>query len=170
MRATRIGSRTALALGLTVLAASPAAARQERDGPERETGAAALEAFGALVVGEWQSEGSRHEFSWGVGRRAIHSRSWFGDPGSWTLVSEGFWYWDPGEGTIRGRTVAIDMGIDLFEHRSRVDGRSVVSDLVSHGDFGGVYVERWTFDDAGYDWVLEQDGARVMGARYTKVH
>jgi hypothetical protein len=32
-----------------------------------------------------------------------------------------------------------------------------------------VYVERWSFDDGGYDWVLEQDGAQVMGSRYTKL-
>ncbi len=140
---------------------SPAAGQQQDSSTE-------LEAFGALVVGQWDADGSRHEFTWGVGRRVVRSQSWFGDGDEWTLVSEGWWYWDPVEETIRGQTVAENMGIDLFEHRSRVEGRVIVSGLVSHGDFGGVYVERWTFDDRGYDWVLEQDDQPVMAARYTR--
>lgn len=150
---------TAGALGLLI--ATPAASQQP-------VGPIALEAFGSLVMGQWQAPGSRHEFTWGVGRRVIRSQSWFGEGGEWTLVSEGWWYWDPVDETVRGQTVAIDMGVDLFEHRSRVEGRAIVSDLVSHGDFGGVYVERWTFDDTGYDWVLEQDGQPMMEARYTR--
>ena len=63
----------------------------------------------------------------------------------------------------------MNMGIDLFEHRSRVEGSVIVSDLVSHGELGGVYVELWAFDDDGYTWSLEQDGAQVMGARYVRV-
>ena len=150
---------TAGALGL--LLASPGASQQP-------VGPTALEAFGSLVEGRWEAAGSRHEFTWGVGRRVIRSQSWFGEADEWTLVSEGWWYWDPVDETVRGQTIAVDMGVDLFEHRSRVEGRIIISDLVSHGNFGGVYVERWMFDDDGYDWVLEQDGQPVMGARYTR--
>ena len=152
-----------LALVLSVLLGPSSVSAQQDAGP------AALEAFGALVVGEWTSEGSRHEFTWGVGRQVIRSQSWFGEAQSWTLVSEGWWYWDPSEESIRGQTVAVNMGIDLFEHRSRVEGSEVVSDLVSHGEFGGEFVERWTFDDSGYDWILEQNGQRVMESRYTRL-
>ncbi len=161
MRPVPFARRLAAAGALGVVLAAPVAGQQ----PE---GPAALEAFGALVAGQWESPGSRHEFTWGVGRQVVRSRSWFAEGDEWTLVSEGWWYWDPDGETVRGQTVAVNMGVDLFEHRSRIEGRTVVSDLVSHGDFGGVYVERWTFDDDGYDWVLEQDGARVMGARYTR--
>jgi hypothetical protein len=127
-----------------------------------------LAAFGALIVGTWEADGSRHEFTWGVGHQVLRSRSWFAEGDAWTLVSEGWWYWDPAEQTIRGQTVAVNMGIDLFEHRSRVEGSVIVSDLVSHGELGGVYVERWAFGDDGYSWALEQDGAHVMGARYVR--
>lgn len=146
----------------SALGTAPLSARQPTDQTP-------LEAFGALVIGEWVSGDSRHEFSWGVGRRVVRSQSWSGGPGAWTLVAEGWWYWDPSDQIVRGQTVAIDMGVDLFEHRSRVDGRTIVSALESHGQFGGLYVERWTFDDSGYDWILEQNGQRVMESRYTRL-
>ena len=147
---------------LTLVCAQPAS-------PQSAAASNSLMAFGALIVGTWEGAGSRHEFTWGVGRQLLRSQSWFGEGEAWTLVSEGWLYWDPGEQTIRGQTIAVNMGIDLFEHRSRVEGSVIVSDLVSHGELGGVYVELWAFDDDGYTWSLEQDGAQVMGARYVRV-
>jgi hypothetical protein len=152
-----------------------AAAVLDPGGAEAQTvagaddGAEALAAFGALVVGQWASDSSRHEFEWGVGNQVIKSTSHALDGDAWVVVSEGWWYWDPADETVRGTTVAVGMGIDLFEHRSRVHENEVVHDLVSYGDFGGVYVERWTFDADGYTWALEQDGERLMGGAYRRL-
>lgn len=105
--------------------------------PGGAAGQTPLDDFAARVLGSWEGDDSRHEFTWGVGQRVVRSRSWFADGNGWTLVSEGWWYWDPAEESIRGQTVAVGMGIDLFEYRSRIEGETIVHDLVSHGEFGG---------------------------------
>jgi hypothetical protein len=165
-RASWTGALVALLL-LQVHAAGSALHAQSA--PAADSDGGALVDFGALVVGRWETEDSRHDFAWGVGERVLRSTSYAADGDHWVIVSEGWWYWDPGEGTIRGQTVAVGMGIDLFEYRSRVSGSEVVHDLVSHGEFGGVFVERWTFDEAGYSWTLEQDGERIMGGAFRRI-
>lgn len=135
----------------------------------QDTGPTPLSAFGDRMVGTWEAEDSKHVFEWGVGERVLKSHSYFSDNEDWVLVSEGMWYWDPGVESIRGVTVAIGMPVELFEYTSRIAGREVVHDLVSHGEMGGRYVERWLFTDDGYDWALEQDGERVMGGSFQRV-
>jgi len=131
-----------------------------------------LETFGALAVGEWNAPDSRHVLEWGVGRKIIHSRSYFLSGQEWVLVSEGIWYEDPSGSGVRGVSVAIEMPVDLFEYHSEVRGEAIVHRLVSYGAMGGEYRETWQFDDEGYRWTLEQDkdGAlqRVMGGAYRR--
>ena len=145
------------ALALLV-ARAPGATAQESE----------LEAYGDLVVGTWEADDSRHDFAWGVGSQVVKSTGYALDGAEWVIVSEGWWYWDPSEQTIRGQTVAVGMGIDLFEHRTRVEGDRIVHDLIAHGEMGGTFVERWTFDGEGYTWSLEQNGARLMGGAYRR--
>ena len=140
------------------------------DEPEAET---SLAAFGELIVGEWEGDGSRHVHEWGVGHKVIRSRSYFQAEGEWMLVSEGMWFWDADEQTVRGVTVAVGMPAELFLYRSTVRGNEVVHDLVARGPAGGRFVERWLFDGGGYEWSLEQeqDGKpqRLMGGAYRRV-
>ena len=61
-----------------------------------------LAPFTRLVGGTWHMDDSKHEFFWQVGRKAIGNRSYFMVDGEYQLVSEGAWYWHPGEGVLRG--------------------------------------------------------------------
>jgi hypothetical protein len=134
--------------------------------------ASPLDAFGALVVGEWEAEDSRHVLEWGVGQRTIRSRSYHKSGEGWTLVGEGMWFWDASQKTIRGVVVAIGMPVELFEYRSEVRGREIVHDLVAQGPAGGEYVERWAFVGDEYRWSLEveKDGnpEQLMGGGYRR--
>ena len=147
-------------LALPVLAAAPGPVSGQSD---------ALAAFGARMIGTWEAADSRHVFEWGVGARVVKSSSYFPRNGEWELVSEGIWFWDPSIESVRGITVAVGMPVELFEYTSTVGTNELIHDLVSHGEMGGTYVERWRFTDDGYDWTLEQDGERLMGGTYRRV-
>lgn len=157
------------ALSASTLLASPSsvAAQEPGGGPGDDAATSALARFGERMVGTWEGDGSRHVFEWGVDRRAIRSRSY--GPDGESLVSEGFWFWDPEDRVIRGRVVATGMGIDLFEYTTRVEDDRIVHDLTTHGAMAGEFVERWVFEDDGYRWSLEQDGEALMGGRYVRV-
>jgi len=130
-----------------------------------------MEAFGELVVGEWETEDSRHLLEWGVGRRVVRSTSYFKSDGEWVLVSEGMWFWDARQETIRGIVVATGMPVELFEYRSEVRGEEIVHDLVAHGEAGGRYVERWRFSGGEYRWTLEEpkEGTAIMDGVYRRL-
>lgn len=152
---------TILVMTVVSGAGAPIAAQNAAEG---------LAGFGRLVTGEWVANDSRHRFEWGVGGQVIHSKSYFPGDDGWVLVSEGMWYWDPAARAIRGVVVAIDMPVTLFEYRTRVEGETVVHDLVSHGEMGGRYEERWAFDASGYRWTLRSSPGdeRIMGGRYER--
>ena len=160
----RFGIRTAAYLCLGALTVGSAVAQ--------ETPTTPLEAFGALAVGEWDASDSRHVLEWGVGRKIIHSKSYFRSGEQWTLVSEGIWYANPSGNGVLGLAVAIEMPVDLFEYHSEIRGDTIVHQLVSHGAMGGKYLETWQFVGDGYRWELEQDKdgvmQRVMGGAYRR--
>lgn len=168
MRST-VAALLVAGLSSTGLLASPssAAAQSSGGGAGEDAATAALARFGERMVGAWEGDGSRHVFEWAVDRRAVHSRSYAADGES--LVSEGFWFWDPVDAVIRGRVVATGMGIDLFEYTTRVGEDEIVHDLTTHGPMGGDFVERWVFEDDGYRWSLEQAGETLMGGSYVRV-
>ncbi len=151
------------ALSIAVATATPVSAQLSMSSDP-------LADFGATMVGSWEADGSRHVFEWGVGGRVLKSTSYASDGDGWVVTSEGWWYWDPVAEAVRGTTVAIGMGIDLFEHTVRMmKADEIVHDLVAYGPMGGTYVERWTFEPDGYPCALEQDGSRLMGGRYQRV-
>lgn len=116
-----------------------------------------LAPFERLVGGQWHLEGSYQEFEWGVGKRSVKSRSYFVADGKPTLVSEGIWFWHPGEKQIKGYFTAIDIPFQLFDYTTRFEGNRMVSDLHSYAGNGSrrVYVETWEFkDDKRYEWKL----------------
>ena len=132
-----------------------------------------LDALGALVVGEWEAEDSRHVLEWGVGQRVIRSRSYHKSEQGWTLVGEGMWFWDAKQSTIRGVVVAIGMPVDLFDYRSEVRDGEIVHKLSAQGPAGGEFVERWIFADNEYRWSLEVqnkgEAEAIMGGAYQRV-
>ena len=129
-----------------------------------------LEAFGALVVGEWEAEDSRHVLEWGVARKVVRSSSYFKVEGEWTLVSEGLWFWDARQEQVRGVAVATGMPVELFEYRSKIRENEVVHELDAQGPAGGKFVERWKFGGGEYRWTLEspQGGEPIMGGTFQR--
>ena len=116
-----------------------------------------LAKFDRLVGGQWHIEGSYQEFEWGVGRRSVIARSYFLVQGEPKLVSEGIWYWHPQEKRIRGIFTAIDMPVELFEHTTRFEGNSLVSELAAYDAEGtkSTYTEMWEFvDESHFVWTL----------------
>lgn len=103
--------------------------------------------------------------------KAIRSKGYFLVDGTWKLVSEGLWYWDPDAHTIRSVVVAIDMPVEHFEYRSRVEGDRIVHDLQVFGPEPGRFIEVWSFDGDEYTYWLERPGGggeRLLGGSFRK--
>ena len=110
-----------------------------------------------------------------MGRRSVRARGYFLVEGAAELVSEGAWFWHPGEGQVRGYFTASGMPAALFDYRTRFEGNTMVHDLRSYGANGeeAAYIETWEFlDDARYVWrLLRQtpDGPKEeMSGTYTR--
>jgi hypothetical protein len=156
----------------TFLVASPG--RAESSGAEQLAGNP-LMPFERLIGGEWHLEGSYQEFEWGVGRKSVKSRSYFMVDGSPKLVSEGIWFWHPGEKEIKGVFTAIHMPVTFFDYTTRFEDKKMVNDLRSYDSNGNemVYAETWDFkDDMHFVWKLlskTPDGLKEeMGGTYTR--
>ena len=134
-----------------------------------------LQPFERLIGGTWELEGSTQEFEWGVGRKFVVSRSYFIVDGNPRKVSEGFWYWHPGEKEIRGVFVAIDMPVQLFDYTTRFEGGKMISRLRSYTTGGeeSVYTEIFHFKiDGQYEWSLyegsDEGQAKAMGGTFIR--
>ena len=134
-----------------------------------------LAPFERLIGGQWHLEGSYSEFEWGLGRQSVITRSYFVVEGEPKLVSEGFWYWHPGEQAIKGAFTAIDMPVVFFDYTVRFEGDMMVADLVGYDAAGAAssYIETWEFtDDTHYVWKLfseTPDGPQeVMGGTFDR--
>ena len=132
-----------------------------------------LAPFERLMGGEWHLEDSYQSFEWGVGRQSVRARSYFLADGTAKLVSEGFWYWHPGEKRIRGVFSAIDMPVTLFDYVTRFEGDTMVSELTAYDAAGNPdrYVETWHFvGERAFEWTLrgESGGEPLMGGTYQR--
>jgi hypothetical protein len=121
-----------------------------------------LQPFERLIGGQWvfESGDAYHVFEWGLARRSVRSRSYFVTPEGDKLVSEGTWFWHPGEQAIKGYATAIEMGIDVFEYTTRFEGDVAIHDLRAWGLMAGdsPLLETWTFTDSDhYRWELSED-------------
>lgn len=166
-------ARLALILLATVLLAPATVVSETGEIPQTATNA--LSDFERLIGSQWHLEGSYQEFEWGVGQRSVKARSYFVIDGAPRLVSEGIWYWHPGEESIKGVFTAINMPVDVFEYRTRFEGNKLISELAAYDASGmrTAYIETWEFtDDAHFTWSLfleTADGPRKeMGGIYTK--
>jgi len=129
-----------------------------------------LAEFDRLVGGQWwMGDDSYHEFEWGLDRQMVKTRSYVVTDGEPKLVSEGVWFWHPGEGAIRGYHVAIEMPVSFFDYTTRFEGDTMISELDSFGEMGDSYEETFEFTSPSeYVWTLMQSGERVMGGTYER--
>ena len=129
-----------------------------------------------LVGGSWYlGEDSYHTFELGVGGQSVTSKSYFVLPDGDKLVSEGAFFYHPGEDVVKGYVVAVDMGLDLFEYSVEARADTLLMDLKTFGPQAGETPlrETWVFtDDDHYVWTLFQQGdggwERLMGGTYQR--
>ena len=131
--------------------------------------------FERLVGGCWRLENTCQAFEFGLDRRRVSARSLSQTPEGQRIVSEGAWFHHPGEGVFVGYFVARDMGIELFEYRTRFEGEVMISDVIAWSRDGQrqTYREHWTFtDEDHYLWELFEVGPdatqRVMQGIFTR--
>jgi hypothetical protein len=134
-----------------------------------------LEPFERLVGGAWYFGDSYHVFEWGVGQRAVNTRSYFLLDGEPKLVSQGVWFWHPGEQVIKGFAVATDMPVEFFEMTTEFANDRLVSELKAYsGDaLAAEFVETWEFvGEDRYVWTLLEKTAdglvRAGGGDYER--
>ena len=162
----------ALLLGSLALWAPQLAAQSSMDGPSVEN---PLAPFQRLVGAQWHLGGSYQEFEWGVGGRSVRSRSYSVVGGEAQSVSEGSWFWHPGEKVLKGYFTAVEMPAEFFDYTTTFEGEKMVNDLRAYDAFGNqeAFVETWEFiDEDRYLWKLFQktpDGlAEIMSGTYSR--
>ena len=87
------------------------------------------------------------------------------------LVSEGSWFWHPGEKMIKGFFTAINMPVDFFEYTTETKDGKIVSALDSYDSTGNKmsYTEVLEFTGKHtYQWSLLQGDATVMGGTFER--
>lgn len=85
----------------------------------------------APFVGAWQAGDSVQVLRWGPGRQSVHAVSYRQTGDSRRPVSEGLWYWHPGQSAIRGVFTAIEMPVSLFLYETRFDSDRLVAELTA---------------------------------------
>ncbi len=116
-----------------------------------------LASFSKLIGGEWQLGDSYQVFDWGVGKMSVNSKSYLIMEGSPRLVSEGSWFWHPGENKIKGYFTAIGMPAVLFDYSTKFEASKMVNSLITYTATGKreAYTELWEFvDENSYKWTL----------------
>jgi hypothetical protein len=102
-------------------------------------------------------QGSVQSLEWGLDRRSVISKSWWVVAGERTLVSEGVWFWHPGERKIRGYFTAVQMPVEFLEYTTLFQDGRMVSDVVTWSPTGerADYRETWEPDGANrYEWTV----------------
>lgn len=113
--------------------------------------------FAQLIGGEWHLGNSYQVFEWGVGKLSVKSKSYFIIEGTPKLVSEGSWFWHPGERKVKGNFSAIQMPAELFEYLTHFEDNKMVNELKTYAADGKqeVYTEIWEFlDETNFRWTL----------------
>ncbi len=130
-----------------------------------------LDGFAPFIGGEWHLDGTLQVFEWGIGNKSVRSRSYFVINGERKLVSEGYWFWHPGEKVIKGFFTAINMPVNFFEYTSEFSEGTLVSQLVSYDNAGNPTTYKETMNPTSgpeYVWKLYQGQAEIMGGTFTK--
>ena len=134
-----------------------------------------LESFSRLIGGEWHLENTYQVFTWGVGKRSLHAESYAMSEGTPKLVSQGSWFWHPGEKHIKGYFTAIEMSVALFEYTTRFEGNTMINELTAYSEDGQVsnYVETWEFTASDtFQWTLYMEtgdkSSKLMEGTYRR--
>ncbi|MBT8204989.1 MAG: hypothetical protein KJP14_03260 [Eudoraea sp.] len=134
-----------------------------------------LTSFSRLIGGEWHLGDSYQVFDWGVGKLSVNSKSYFVMQGASKLVSEGNWFWHPGEKEIKGYFTAVSMPAVLFDYTTRFETSKMVNSLITYTAAGKreAYTEVWEFvDEDTYKWILYSGDAeepkKIMEGTYNR--
>jgi hypothetical protein len=167
-----------IVVGLAVIGAVVAAAVAAPGPATGESSAAPgnpLAPFERMIGGQWHIPTTYQTVEWGVDKKSVVARAYLTTDRGDKLVSEGMWYWHPGEKAIKGHFVAVGMGIDLFEYTTRFEGDRMINYLVTYGSDGARHEYEETWDFRGDDeivwtlWSQTPDGPRKeMGDTYKR--
>lgn len=131
--------------------------------------------FEQLMGGEWHQDGGYQTFRWGVGKKSVIAENYFVLNGEPQKVSEGIWFWHPGEQQIKGYFTAINMPVEFFDYTTRFTETGFESDLKTYDSSGHStrYLEKWEFESQDIiKWTLysvdSEDLTEVMGGRMNR--
>ncbi len=148
---------------------------QGQEAPTSPAVLSPLAPFESLIGGQWHLDGSYQELEWGLDGMSVKSKSYVMVGGESQLVSEGLWFWHPGEQQIKGIFTAVDMPVVFFDYTTRFEDEKMVSDLVTYDAAGArsEFVEVWDLvDERHYVWTLSvrsPDGLQeVMAGTYER--
>jgi hypothetical protein len=116
-------------------------------------------------IGEWKLNNSLQVFEWGPGKTSVIGKSYRISETSRTLVSEGMWFWHPGEQQIKGYVTATNMPVSFFDYTTTFENGRMISDLSAYDKKGNKssYKELMELtSDSTYKWTLMQQGEVVM--------
>lgn len=116
-----------------------------------------LSKFEAIIGGEWHQKGGFQTFRWGIGKKSVIAENYFMIDGEAEKVSEGIWFWHPGEQRIKGYFTAINMPVSFFDYTLRFTNEGTKSNLSAYDSSGKLtqYIERWVFDNKDQiSWTL----------------
>ena len=115
---------------------------------DRESDSNPLSSFESLIGGEWHQQGGFQIFRWGVGKKSVQAENYFMMNGEAQKVSEGVWFWHPGEQQIKGFFTATNMPVEFFDYNTRFTKTGLESDLEAYDAAGNLtrFTETWEFE------------------------
>ena len=135
----------------------------------------ALHVFDKLVDGKWEYDGGYQTYEWGVGNLSIIAKNYSVKDGEETLISEGYYFYHPGEKVIKGYFTAINMPIFFFDYTTKFVDDKIVSNLTAYSNDGkpAKYTEILHLKDKNYiTWDLlvdTKDGKqKIMSGEYRR--
>ena len=117
-----------------------------------------MSSFSWLIGGKWEmKDGTYHTFEWGLGKRSVKAKTYFKVEDEYVLVSEGLWFWHPGEKLIKGYFTAKNMPFVFMEFTTKFEDRKMINKLKAIAKDGKVshYSSTWSpIGKDGYSWKL----------------
>lgn len=122
-----------------------------------------LQSFESIIGGEWWlGEESYQTFEWGVGNLSVKGESYFVINGEHVKVSDGEWFYHPGENKIRGFFNAKNMPINFFDYETSFDDKgNMINSIIGFGSMGNglTFHETWEFtSENSFIWTLSTIG------------
>ncbi len=178
MRLTYLPCARALLVVTALLILAPLMPRAQAAtaGSSATTAAEALAPFTRFIGGRWQLGNSYQEYRWGLDKQSVQVSGFVIQNGQPRMVSQGHWYWHPGEKQIRGMFFAVDMPVWLFDYQARFTGNTLKASLTAYDKDNRAtrYQEHWRFSGPdSYQWQLfSQNNGQptlAMDGQFTRV-